>query len=130
MIPHNNIGLSPTTWSVRKDISINFSTGTSRIWICSWDNLEDDCNIKFEKIVLKEPSVSLNIGWIWENHSFNKVNLVHYGQNPCSGFSRFFSICPESQPQNCHFLFQRISELEYLMMIWRSNLQSGKYLGG
>ena len=73
MIPHNNIGLFPITLSTRKYISIHLSKGTSRIWICSWDNLEDSHNNKYEKIVLKEPSVSLNTSWIWANHSFTKL---------------------------------------------------------
>ena len=76
MIPHNKIGLSPTTWSTRKDISINHSTRASRIWICSWDNLEDGRNSKFEKIMLKEPCVSLNTGWILANCS--SLKLIWY----------------------------------------------------
>ena len=129
MISHNNIGLFLTNWSTRKYISIHLSKRARRILLCSWD-LEDGRNNKYEKIMLKEPCISLNTGWIWANCSLKKVNLVCSGKNPCSGFSRFFFICPESQPQNCHFLFQRISKLEYFMMIWKSNLQSGKYLGG
>ena len=73
MIPHNNIGLSLTNWSTRKYISINVSTRASRIWICSWDNLEDGHNNKYEKIVLKEPSVSLNTSRILANLSFEKL---------------------------------------------------------
>ena len=49
-------------------------------------------------------------------------NWARSGQNPCSGFSRFFSIFSESQPQNRHFLFQRISELALLIIkssIWK-----------
>ena len=63
----------PTTWSTRKYISINLSTKPSQIWICSWDNLEDDHNSKSEKIVLKEPCISLNTGWIWAKCSSIKL---------------------------------------------------------
>ena len=73
MIPRNNIGLPPTTWSTRKYISINLSTRASRIWICNWDNLEDDRNSKSEKIVLKEPFVSLNTSQIWAKHFLKKL---------------------------------------------------------
>ena len=72
MISHNNIGLFPTTWSTRKYISNNLSTRVRRIWLCSWD-LEDERNNKFEKIVLKEPYISLNTGRIWANHSYVKL---------------------------------------------------------
>ena len=89
MIPHNNIGLSLTNWSTRKYISINLSTGASRIWICSWDNLEDDHNSKYEKIVLEEPYVSLNTGRILANHSSPKfirsvLNKTHVPDFPNS----------------------------------------------
>ena len=63
----------PTTWSTRKYISIIFSTKPSWIWICSWDNLEDGHNSKSEKILLKEPCVSLNTSQILENYSFSKL---------------------------------------------------------
>ena len=69
MTTHNNIGLFPKTWSTRNYISNNLSTRSSRIWICSLDNLEDSRNSKSEKIMLNEPCVSLNIGRIWANHS-------------------------------------------------------------
>ena len=59
-----------------------------------------------------------------------RTNLVHSEQNPCFIFSRFISICSNRSIQNCHSLFQRISELAHLMMSWRSNIQSGKYIGG
>ena len=72
MISHNNIGFFPTTWSTRKYISNNLSTRARRIWLCSWD-LEDGRNNKSEKIVLKEPCVSLNTGRIWANHYFKKL---------------------------------------------------------
>ena len=72
MISHNNIGLFPKTLPTRKYICYNISTRARRIWLCSWD-LEDGRNNKSEKIVLKEPCVSLNTGRIWANHSFKKL---------------------------------------------------------
>ena len=72
MISHNNIGLFPTTWSTRKYISIHLSTRARRIWLCSWD-LEDDCNNKSEKSILKEPYVSLNTWRILANHYLIKL---------------------------------------------------------
>lgn len=60
----------------------------------------------------------------------HKTNLVRSRQNPCFKFSRFSFICPKRQMQNCHFLFQQIYELKYLIVSWRSNLESGKGLGG
>ena len=72
MISYNNIGLFPTTWLTKKYISNNLSTRARRIWLCSWD-LEDGRNNKSEKIVLKEPCVSLNIGRIWEKCSLLKL---------------------------------------------------------
>ena len=49
-------------------------------------------------------------------------NWARSGQNPCSGFLKFVFICLESQPQNCHSLNQRISELADLKIkssIWK-----------
>ena len=63
----------PTNWSTRKYISIHLSTRASQIWICSWDNLEDGRNRKYEKIVLKEPCISLNKSQIWVNCSISKL---------------------------------------------------------
>ena len=73
MIPRNNIGFSPTTWSARKDISINHSTGTSRIWYFNWKNLENGHNSESGKIVLREPSISLNTDRILANRSLKKL---------------------------------------------------------
>lgn len=49
-------------------------------------------------------------------------NWARSGQNPCSGFFKFVFICSNSQPQNCHSLNHRISELADLKIkssIWK-----------
>lgn len=58
-----------------------------------------------------------------------KTNLGCSTQNLCLRFSRFIFIFPK-RTQICHFLSQRIFELEYLIMSWISNLQSGRVRGG
>ena len=52
-----------------------------------------------------------------------KTNSVCSKQKPCLDFPDSSPFALKHPIQNCHFLFQRISELEYLMMRCRSNLQ-------